>query len=179
MIGLLVREQTRKAWDYAFELVLTVVLKATSLSMQLAVTNKSDNAFQFTALLHTYLRISGPSLTLLHCSGWRDARVDLRLSCLDDCLCGDPGIEKVTVEGLKGCSYADKVDGGKTKEEKEQQAKISMETDRIYKAVPGSVVIGDGGNADIELKRTGFKDVGGAGLIEWWIVLLEISGNEL
>lgn len=86
-----VLSQTRKVWDYAFQLVLTIVLKSTSvspagmlplmlallkpvcvcvacflqLSMQLAVTNlEKEKSFSFTTLLHTYFRSCESTLAL-------------------------------------------------------------------------------------------------------------------
>ncbi|MFM1892627.1 MAG: hypothetical protein RLZ44_1704 [Pseudomonadota bacterium] len=51
-------------------------------------------------------------------------------------------IERVTVEGLDGCIYIDKMDGAK---EKRQQGAvtISEQTDRIYIGVSGDLVISD------------------------------------
>jgi len=44
-------------WPHQFELVLTIVLKTSSLCQQLAIRNTGDKPFDFTTLLHTYLRV--------------------------------------------------------------------------------------------------------------------------
>eukprot|EP00966_Prymnesium_polylepis_P147429 3405459-Prymnesium_polylepis.1 len=46
-------------WPYAFEAKYTVALKDDRLATELAVTNTGDQAFDFTAALHTYWSITG------------------------------------------------------------------------------------------------------------------------
>jgi len=50
-------EKTLAVWPYHFELILTVVLKSTSLSQQLTIINKDEKEFSFTTLLHTYFTV--------------------------------------------------------------------------------------------------------------------------
>ena len=50
-------DDTLKVWPHQFELVLTIVLKATSLSQQLTVKNTGSESFDFNTLLHTYLHV--------------------------------------------------------------------------------------------------------------------------
>jgi len=54
-------------------------------------------------------------------------------------------IAQVSVEGLRGVAYLDKVDGGKRKLEAEDAIRFSGETDRVYLDTEGSCVVGDGG----------------------------------
>jgi len=49
-------EETLAVWPHNFELVLTIILKATSLIQQLEVINRDDHPFVFDTLLHTYIR---------------------------------------------------------------------------------------------------------------------------
>ncbi|MBI5958197.1 MAG: D-hexose-6-phosphate mutarotase [Chloroflexi bacterium] len=50
-------ETTRQIWDHAFQLDLAVTVGGSLLEMVLDVTNLETQAFQFTAALHTYLRV--------------------------------------------------------------------------------------------------------------------------
>jgi len=122
-------EATRSQWPHAFELTLTVLLKSTSLSMQLRVTNKNEDnkPFEFTSLLHTYLKVEH--------------------------------ISKTTVRGLQGKSYVDQVDGNKLKEEKSESVIFQQEVDRKYRDVGNAPIsVNDGGNCELQIKQTGFKD---------------------
>jgi len=119
-------EQTRKVWDYSFNLLYSVVLRAKTLHCKLAVKNTDKKSFSFTALLHTYFPV-------------------------DD-------ISKTRIHGLQGATYIDKVDPG---EKKEQDSKLQIkgEVDRVYKDVKNEIHIGDGGNAEVVVSKTGFKDI--------------------
>jgi len=68
-------------------------------------------------------------------------------------------ISKVRVRGLKGVTYVDKVNDSKEIEEKNEIVTISSEVDRIYKNVTNDVYLGDGGNADVVIQKTGFNDI--------------------
>lgn len=50
-------ETTRALWPHAFRAELTVVLEASRLDMELAIENRGSEAFEFTAALHSYLRV--------------------------------------------------------------------------------------------------------------------------
>jgi len=104
------------------------VLKATSLSQQLSVTNADDRPFSFTTLLHTYFSVSH--------------------------------ISKVSIRGLQGLSYIDKViKDTPTLAENRELVKFDGETDRIYLSSGArELEISDGGNCDLVLKTTGFDD---------------------
>jgi len=93
---------TRALWPHAFRLTLTVVLKATSLSMQLRVLNRNEDGrpFSFTALLHTYLHV-------------------------DD-------LSRTSVRGLQGKRYVDQLDGGKVKEQRAESVVFQGEVDAKY-----------------------------------------------
>lgn len=52
-------DETLKVWPHHFTLRYNIILTATTLSLQLQVTNNNtDKSFDFTALLHTYLNVS-------------------------------------------------------------------------------------------------------------------------
>ena len=48
---------TRRLWPHDFEAELTLVLSGLELDIELAITNTCHTAFDFTAALHTYLRV--------------------------------------------------------------------------------------------------------------------------
>jgi glucose-6-phosphate 1-epimerase len=48
---------TRAIWPHAFELELSFSFSGLQLDVELAVTNTGDSAFNFSAALHTYLRV--------------------------------------------------------------------------------------------------------------------------
>ena len=48
---------SRALWRHAFGLELTVMLEADRLDLELCVTNPGERSFDFTAALHTYLRV--------------------------------------------------------------------------------------------------------------------------
>ena len=50
--------ETRKLWPWNFELDLTVTLNVRTLRVELTVRNTGAGSFDFTAALHTYLRVS-------------------------------------------------------------------------------------------------------------------------
>ncbi|XP_050401052.2 uncharacterized protein LOC126817922 [Patella vulgata] len=49
-------EETRRMWNYKFRLVYTLELQATSFTMNLSIHNTDTKAFDFTTLLHSYIR---------------------------------------------------------------------------------------------------------------------------
>ena len=57
-------------------------------------------------------------------------------------------ISGARVEGLKGCTYLDSLDGRKEKREEEEAVRFAEEVDRIYAAVPsdGAIRIIDDGS---------------------------------
>lgn len=50
-------EETRKIWDFKFELEYVLTLSVNSLKTDLIIYNKGDKEFDFTSLLHTYFRL--------------------------------------------------------------------------------------------------------------------------
>jgi glucose-6-phosphate 1-epimerase len=54
--------QTRAIWPHAFLVELTVMADGNTLDVSLSVNNLGDDAFEFTAALHTYLRTDDVSL---------------------------------------------------------------------------------------------------------------------
>ena len=51
-------EETRKTWPHAFELELSLRVSGRSLDIELACENRGDEAFSFTAALHSYFRVT-------------------------------------------------------------------------------------------------------------------------
>ncbi len=59
-------EASRAIWPHAFELELTLSLSGLRLDVELAVSNTGHTAFEFTAALHSYLRIGDLARAKLH-----------------------------------------------------------------------------------------------------------------
>lgn len=51
-------DATRQLWPHSFRAELTVVLEATRLDVELAIENTGSQPFEFTAALHSYLRVN-------------------------------------------------------------------------------------------------------------------------
>ena len=58
-------DASRAAWPHAFVLELRVTIRAATLTMTLSCDNTGDTALQFTAALHTYLRVDALAATSL------------------------------------------------------------------------------------------------------------------
>ncbi len=58
-------EATRAIWPHAFLAEFTVAARAQLLYMELAITNRGEQSFNFTAALHTYLRVDDIAATRL------------------------------------------------------------------------------------------------------------------
>lgn len=58
VLQLLDDEATRALWPHRFALELTVCLRGDRIDVELAVSNTGEDAFDFTAALHTYLRVA-------------------------------------------------------------------------------------------------------------------------
>ncbi len=50
-------DSTRSIWNYKFELEYQLTLSGNSLKTNLVIHNKDEKEFDFTSLLHTYLRL--------------------------------------------------------------------------------------------------------------------------
>ena len=50
-------EATRALWPYAFSAELSILIEDSRLDLELEITNTGDEAFEFTAALHTYLAV--------------------------------------------------------------------------------------------------------------------------
>ncbi|MFV0663209.1 D-hexose-6-phosphate mutarotase [Denitromonas sp.] len=59
-------DDTLAVWPYLFSLELTINIGARRLDMELEVTNTGADALEFTAALHTYLRVGEVELAELH-----------------------------------------------------------------------------------------------------------------
>ncbi len=57
---------TRAIWPHGFEIELTLSISGLRLDVELAVTNTGETAFDFTAALHSYLRIDNLGRARLH-----------------------------------------------------------------------------------------------------------------
>jgi glucose-6-phosphate 1-epimerase len=79
-------ERTRAVWPHAFAATLTVEVHAAALAIRLALRNTGDAPFDFTAALHTYLRVADVR---------RASVIGLRGCAYADSLCGgEPGEER-------------------------------------------------------------------------------------
>lgn len=69
-------EGTRALWSHAFRLELTLMIEADRIDLELCVVNTGERPFEFTAALHTYLRVvqvEDVALEGLHGHDYRDA----------------------------------------------------------------------------------------------------------
>jgi len=69
-------ESTRALWPHAFRVELTLMIEADRIDLELCVVNTGDQPFEFTAALHTYLRVvqvEDVALEGLHGFEYRDA----------------------------------------------------------------------------------------------------------
>jgi glucose-6-phosphate 1-epimerase len=70
---------TRRLWDHAFRLDLTVTLGGSRLEVSLNVTNTDAQPFDFTAALHTYFRVQDIAAVMVEGTGglaYREHEVD-------------------------------------------------------------------------------------------------------
>ncbi len=67
-------------------------------------------------------------------------------------------ISKVTIEGLRGCTYRDSVSGKNDLVQTEEELLIKGEVDRIYTNTPKEVVINEP-DRKTRFRRDGFKDI--------------------
>ena len=81
---------TRSLWPHPFLLELTVTLSGATLDMELAVTNTGDSVFQFSAALHTYLRVGHIDDVRIH--GLQGRHYRDSVSGVADCLEADEAI---------------------------------------------------------------------------------------
>lgn len=58
--------ETKEKWNHCFKLEFTVALTSVSLNMTLRVLNSGDAPFNFSCLLHTYLKIPDIATTCVH-----------------------------------------------------------------------------------------------------------------
>lgn len=69
-------------------------------------------------------------------------------------------ISNVSVNGLTGLSYIDKVENGAKATESRDQVTVSSEVDRIYCDVPDKLQVNFGGSNAINIEKFGLKDTG-------------------
>jgi glucose-6-phosphate 1-epimerase len=65
----------------------------------------------------------------------------------------------LSIEGLKGITYKDKVNGGVEATEESAELLVSSEIDRVYANVSGTVIIKDSGTPIFKIDRTNLEDV--------------------
>lgn len=92
-------EDTRKLWNYSFELIFEIRLTLNSLKNTLTVINKDSSDFDFTCLLHTYFKLPDIENFRIH---------DLKTAHFIDKV--ENGLEKVEQEdSIKIASEVDRV----------------------------------------------------------------------
>jgi hypothetical protein len=113
-------EAHRATWTWPFQYDFKITLQApapgrpASLSFASTVRNTGDEAFEFTAALHSYLAVSD----------------------VDDVT--------VRSAAFAGSSYIDKVDGGAIKSENRSAIKVDGQAyDRVYQGVTGAITLED------------------------------------
>lgn len=112
-------------WPHAFLARLRLRMTATQLTIALDIDNTGDTPLDFTAALHTYLRV------------------------------GDIGA--IAIEGLQGCDYEDKVNGGTLHRQTDYGLVIDDVTDRIYADVVAPLALVEG-DASLPIEHDGFAD---------------------
>ncbi|KAF4325148.1 hypothetical protein BBO99_00000524 [Phytophthora kernoviae] len=122
-------DETKAMYPFDLELVYEVKLFANTLATAIHVHNKSEGEIAFQALLHTYLSAD-----------------EVR----------DGG---VTVEGLQGLQYHDKV-AAQEKTEERQVLDFTQETDSVYANAPSPVVVrmkrADGREQVVTIEKSAF-----------------------
>ncbi|KAL3201275.1 hypothetical protein MRX96_043003 [Rhipicephalus microplus] len=94
-------EETRKMWNFKFQVLYTVILRKNNLVLDVNVINTGDAEFSFTILLHTYLRLNDVNQFSL--SGLRGC------SYVDKVKQGETGVEceeKVHIRGATDRVYS-------------------------------------------------------------------------
>lgn len=128
--------------------------------MKLDVTDAMREAYSydgdFVATLWTGLDEAGSLVQVLEVANRGTAA--LPLTCALHTYFRVKDIAGVKVEGLRGCSYQDSLDGGAVKQEA-GAVTFGSEVDRVYMKVPGPVQIVDGAaKRTLELSMEGFVD---------------------
>lgn len=114
---------TRLLWPHSFEAELSVRLTARSLEIELACENKGEQAFSFTAALHSYLRLQSlADASLLGLGGlhyWDSVDQVERQQRSDLLLPGSPGTEdldRIYHQLKQDLTLREQGDDGKTRE---------------------------------------------------------------
>ena len=68
-------------------------------------------------------------------------------------------VTTVSVAGLKGVTFKDKVQQGAEATEERDELNVASEVDRVYADVPGTVTIKQGAETLFTVERQGVKDV--------------------
>lgn len=69
-------------------------------------------------------------------------------------------ISKVSVKGLTGLTYVDKVQNGAKATESRDEVTVSSEVDRIYCDAPNKLQVNFGGSNVVDIEKFGLKDTG-------------------
>jgi glucose-6-phosphate 1-epimerase len=77
-------DATRRLWPHRFALEVSVTVSGRMLDIALAVRNAGDEAFEFTAALHSYLAVRDAARTVVH--GLAGARYRDKVLGRDDCV---------------------------------------------------------------------------------------------
>lgn len=100
-------------------------------------------------------------------------------------------VEEATLSSLKDVDYIDKVDGAKTKKQRDPVVRWEDETDRVYKSAPSKLTIEENNTPKIAIIKENFEDVvvwnpgfvKGYGIAdldsEDWLVIMFVSVNDL
>lgn len=120
----------RALWPHSFAADFFVEIGGKTLSMALTILNTGDAPFQFTAALHSYLRVADVGRAVV--SG----------------LQGLEYVDKVAGQSVRGPEH---------NLQSEENLRIAGEVDRIYLKARRSVMID--GTRVLEIHQTGFEDV--------------------
>ena len=101
-------DATRAIWPHAFLAEFTVIVRERQLIMELAITNRGEEPFNFTAALHTYLRVNDIAATQienLHGLKYFDAVLKQEALQTEDTLTFPGEIDRVYFDATKINAY--------------------------------------------------------------------------
>ncbi|KAI8913126.1 apospory-associated protein c [Powellomyces hirtus] len=121
----------RELWPHDFHLIYTVTLAANTLKTSLTIKNPSQEAWDFTTLLHTYFAVKDISR-----------------------------VKVAGLKGYAFLDKVNPPEGDAKPKESREHVNVAGEVDRVYEAVSNNkITILETGNGDVEVHKSHFPDV--------------------
>ncbi|TPX55705.1 glucose-6-phosphate 1-epimerase [Powellomyces hirtus] len=121
----------RELWPHDFHLIYTVTLAANTLKTSLTINNPSQEAWDFTTLLHTYFAVKDISR-----------------------------VKVAGLKGYAFLDKVNPPEGDAKPEESREHVNVAGEVDRVYEAVSNNkITILETGSGDVEVHKSHFPDV--------------------